>query len=405
MTDLRAARRGGGPALRGRAVGIAAAAGLAAAMGVGRFVFTPLLPILTASAGMSAGEGAVIATGNYAGYLLGAVLLTRRPQLSLRSTFLAWSVVLVASEAGMAATAQVAVASGLRFLAGAASAAIFIACAATVAHHRHEGASPGVAFAGVGIGIAFSGVYTLLAAPHLSWQGLWLGSAVLTALLLAPAWLLEIRSESGPADSAGDTAFGTGHSSAGPARRAWRLLLGSYFAEGVGYIIIGTFLVAAVAGTGSASAGALVWTLVGLAAAPATLAWHHLAHRIGTGPALITALTVQAAGAAVAAASHSVAAAAVAAVAFGATFMGVVVLTLDYARGLDVPRAAATLTAVYAIGQVIGPLLVVPVIGHSFATAFTVAAVVIAISAVLAFAAFRAGRYPRAARRRIPAGR
>jgi MFS family permease len=395
MTDLRAAERSGGTALRGRTVGIAAAAGLAAAMGVGRFVFTPLLPIMTASAGISAGDGAVIATGNYAGYLFGAVLLTRRPRLSMRSTFLAWSVVLVASEAGMAATAQVAVATGLRFAAGAASAAIFIACAATVAHHRQEGASPGVAFAGVGLGIAISGVYTLLAAPHLSWQGLWLGSAVLTALLLAPAWLLDIRSESGPADSAGDTAIDTGRTGAGQAPRAWRLLLGSYFAEGVGYIIIGTFLVAAVAGTGSSSAGALVWTLVGLAAAPATLAWHRIARRIGTGPALVTALAVQAAGAAVAAASGSVAAAAVAAVAFGATFMGVVVLTLDYARRLHIPRAAATLTAVYAIGQVLGPLLVIPVVGHSFATAFTVAAVVIAMSAILAFAAARARPAPR----------
>ncbi|MGW5753156.1 hypothetical protein [Nocardia rhamnosiphila] len=62
---------------------------------------------------------------------------------------------------------------------------------------------------------------------------------------------------------------------------------------------------------------------------------------------------------------------------------------------LRISRAAATLTAVYAIGQVLGPLLVVPVVGRSFATAFTVAAVVIAISAILAFAAARARRAAR----------
>ncbi|NUP28440.1 MAG: YbfB/YjiJ family MFS transporter [Nocardia sp.] len=386
MTDPPTAARRHRPALRGPAVGVAAAAGLAAAMGVGRFVFTPLLPIMTDSAGITAGDGAVIATGNYAGYLAGALLLSRRPQWSVRSMFLVWSVLLVASEAAMAGTAQVGVQTALRFVAGAASAAIFIACAATVAHHRGAGASPGVAFAGVGAGIAVTGIYTLLAAPQLSWQGLWLGSAVLTALLLIPALLLDIRAEPGSADT------GT---TAGPdptARRAWRLLLGSYFAEGVGYIIVGTFLVAAVAGSGSSTAGALVWTLVGVCAMPATVAWHRVARGFGTGPTLVATLGLQATGTAVAAASGSIAAAVVAAATFGATFLAVVVLTLDFARRLHVPRAAAKLTAGYAVGQVAGPLIVIPVIGTDFGTAFTIAALIIAFSAALAAAATRAER-------------
>ncbi|WP_280424225.1 YbfB/YjiJ family MFS transporter [Nocardia carnea] len=379
MSEVRVAA----PLVRGRMVGVAAAAGLAAAMGVGRFVFTPLLPIMTASAGISAGDGALIATGNYAGYLVGALLLARRPGLGTRALFLNWSLLLVASEVAMAATATVGVHTALRFIAGVAGAAIFIACASTVAQHRAEGASPGVAFAGVGAGIAGTGIYTLLAAPHLSWQGLWIGSAVLTAILLVPALLVDIRPESRPGDT-----VGTG--SGGPAaRRSWRLLLGSYFAEGVGYIIVGTFLVAAVSGTGSASAGALVWTVVGLAAAVSTVAWHAVAGRIGTGPALVTALLVQAAGTAAAAVSDSVAAALVAAVAFGGTFMAVVVLTLDVARRLGIAHAAAVLTAAYATGQVIGPLLVVPLVGSSFTSAFALAALIIVLSAALARAATR----------------
>ncbi|MFD4402211.1 YbfB/YjiJ family MFS transporter [Nocardia sp. NPDC058499] len=381
MSEVRIAA----PPMPGRMVGVAAAAGLAAAMGVGRFVFTPLLPIMTESAGISAGDGALIATGNYAGYLVGALLLARRPRLGTRALFLTWSLLLVASEVAMAATAEVWAHIGLRFLAGVASAAIFIACASTVAQHRAEGASPGVAFAGVGAGIAGTGVYTLFAAPHLSWQGLWIGSAVLTAILLIPALLLDIRPETRPVDTA--------ETGGGPvARRAWRLLLGSYFAEGVGYIIVGTFLVAAVSGSGSAAAGALVWMLVGLTAAVSTVAWHAVSGRIGTGPALVTALLVQAAGTATAALSDSVAAAVVAAVAFGGTFMAVVVLTLDIARRLGIAHAAAVLTAAYATGQVLGPLLVVPLVGASFTSAFAVAASIIALSAALARAATRVGR-------------
>ncbi|WP_082681589.1 YbfB/YjiJ family MFS transporter [Nocardia jinanensis] len=388
MTD-RTVTRSRRPTLRGPSVGAAAAAGLAAAMGIGRFVFTPLLPIMTGSAGITAGAGAVIATGNYAGYLTGALLLARRPQWNVRSMFLVWSVLLVASEAAMAATAQVAILTGLRFIAGTASAAIFIACAATVAHHRNEGASPGIAFAGVGAGIAVTGIYTLLAAPHLSWQGLWLGSAILTALLLIPALLLDIRTETGRTGRADDTE----HGAEAPSRRALRLLSASYFAEGVGYIIVGTFLVAAVAGNGSSSAEALVWTLVGLCAMPATVAWHRMAHIFGTGPTLAAALGLQAAGTAVAAVSGSIAAAVVTAVTFGATFMAVVVLTLDFAHQLHATRAAAVLTATYAVGQVTGPLIVIPVLGTDFATAFTIAAMIIALSAILALAASRTHRH------------
>lgn len=377
--------------MTGPRVGLAAAAGLAAAMGVGRFVFTPLLPIMTASAGISARDGAIIATGNYAGYLLGAVLLTQMPHLSRRTTFLAWSLVLIASEAAMAASTLVAVQTGLRVVAGAASAAIFIACAATVAHHRREGASMGVAFAGVGAGITITGVFTLIAGDWLSWQGLWLGSAVVTAALLAPAWLLDIRNESG--DTGEDLGTGdTDRDSGGPqVRRAWRLLRGAYFTEGVGYIIVGTFLVAAVAGHGGghSSTGALLWMVVGVAAAPATMIWHTISHRIGTGRALVAALIVQCVGTATPAFSDSVLAAVIAAVTFGATFMAIVMLAMDAGRQLLVPRSAATLTAVYAIGQVAGPLIVAPVIGNSYAVAFAIAAILVACSAALAIAATR----------------
>ncbi|MEV6362522.1 YbfB/YjiJ family MFS transporter [Nocardia asteroides] len=368
----------------GPRVGLAAASGLAAAMGVGRFVFTPLLPIMTASAGISATDGAVIATGNYAGYLAGAVLLTRKPHLSRRSAFLVWSLVLVASEAAMALSAQVVLQAGLRFAAGAASAAIFIACAATVAQHRRDGASSGVAFAGVGVGIAISGMFTLLAGNWLSWQGMWVGSAILTALLLVPATALDIRGEAAVGDLPRN---GAGRDRR--VRRAWVLLSASYFAQGLGYMIVGTFLVAAVAGPGGgfSPAGAWLWILVGVAAAPATVLWHRVARRVGADRALVAALVVQCVAIAAPALDDGVLAALIAAAGFGATFMAIVMLAVEVGGWLPVARTAATLTAVFAVGQMLGPLLVAPVVGKSYATAFAVAAGIVAVSAVLAVAA------------------
>jgi MFS family permease len=47
--------------------------GLAAAMGIGRFAFTPLLPLMQAQSGVSLAQGGWLAAANYAGYLAGAL--------------------------------------------------------------------------------------------------------------------------------------------------------------------------------------------------------------------------------------------------------------------------------------------------------------------------------------------
>ena len=47
-------------------------ASLAAAMGIGRFAFTPLLPLMQQAQGLTLAQGAWLATANYLGYLVGA---------------------------------------------------------------------------------------------------------------------------------------------------------------------------------------------------------------------------------------------------------------------------------------------------------------------------------------------
>ncbi|OZC49398.1 MFS transporter [Rhodococcus sp. RS1C4] len=363
----------------GRRVSLTAAAGLAAAMGVGRFVFTPLLPIMVDSAGVTPSSGAVIATANYTGYLVGAILLSLRPTLNSTTAFRAWVALLVASEVAMAFADGTLVFSILRFVAGLASAAVFLGCASTVA--RHVGASPGIAFGGVGAGIAASGVLTLVAAQHLSWQALWIASAALTAVVISPTFALEIRAESRrPSGNVGPSPQG---------HRIWRVLLAAYFLEGLGYIIVGTFLVAAAGGHGSSSVGPVVWIVVGCAAVPATVLWHAVAQRITPPRALVAAFGLQTVSAILPAVSDSPAVALVAAVLFGGTFMGITMLTMGMAAGLPIGRTAATLTTVYGIGQVMGPLVVAPALGDSYSTAFVVAAVVLALGTAGAVLAAR----------------
>ncbi|WP_245819670.1 YbfB/YjiJ family MFS transporter [Rhodococcoides yunnanense] len=348
-------------------------------MGVGRFVFTPILPIMIDSANVSPSAGAVIATANYAGYLLGAVLLSIRPGLNTTNAFRLWAVVLVASELAMAAVDNTVLFSVLRFLAGLASAAVFLACASTVAQHSRS--SPGITFGGVGAGIAASGVLTLVAAPHLSWQGIWVCSAVLTAVTIAPALTLRVRAESRSTD-------GQGMLSA-PDRTVWRVLLVVYLLEGLGYIVVGTFLVAAVGGHGNSSVGPAVWIAVGLAAMPATVLWQAIARRIETRRALVAAFALQTVSALLPALTSNSVVAVVSALLFGGTFMGITMLTLSTAARLPIGRTAATLTAVYGVGQVLGPLVVAPALGDSYTVAFVVAAVVLALGTIGAAVAAR----------------
>ncbi|WP_188491044.1 YbfB/YjiJ family MFS transporter [Williamsia phyllosphaerae] len=370
----------------GPGVALAGAAGLVASMGVGRFAFTPFLPLMEADNAITASGGAAVATANYAGYLAGAVALSIRPTINTRGHLRMWAVALVASEALMAVADGVVVLSVLRFVAGVASAVIFVGCVSTVAHARRHGASSAVTFAGVGAGIAISGVLTLVAGPHLSWQQLWIGAAIITALALAPISTMRIHPEPDSV-SAGDAAIldRTHHS-------AWRLLLAAYFLEGLGYIVIGTFLVAAVSGnSGSAtsSAGPVVWIVVGLTAVPAGVIWTRVSSRIGAHRALGVALVVQAVAALLPAVSSSTAAALVAAALFGGTFIGIVSVAMSVGAALPVARTAAILTAVYGVGQVLGPVVVTPVLGSSYTLAFVIATVVLLLAALAAFGVAR----------------
>ena len=50
---------------------------LAAAMGIGRFVYTLILPFMVESLELTKAEAGVIASSNFFGYLLGALLATK----------------------------------------------------------------------------------------------------------------------------------------------------------------------------------------------------------------------------------------------------------------------------------------------------------------------------------------
>jgi MFS family permease len=370
----------GSAASSGWSVAAQTGAALAGAMGVGRFVFTPVLPLMEAQAHLTSAEASTLATSNYLGYLVGALLGITLPMLSRTRLALRVSgIVLVATLLAMPLTHDVAAWTAIRGVAGVASAVIFMVAGNTILTELTS-AQPhlvGWAYGGVGAGIALSGVLVAVVKSIGDWQAAWWASAGLTALLLAAAWFVGVA---GPAEK---RAAPPAAAEPAPRRHRWFAILAvSYFLEGAGYIVAGTFLVAAISATGPSWLSSSVWIIVGAAAVPSCAAWTWLSRRVSR-PTLITgALLLQAVGIALPALSAAVPAAVAAAILFGATFIGITTLSLAAGRHLRVPRAVAVLTAGYAIGQVLGPLVVEPTLHGSYRPALLVGSSLVLAAAV-----------------------
>ena len=138
-------------------------------------------------------------------------------------------------------------------------------------------------------------------------------------------------------------------------------MAGSYFAAGWGFVISATFTVAIVEREPAlAGQGALAWALVGLAAMPAVFLWDKVARSLGDTRALLLAFGLQTVSVILPALSGSLAAALGGALGYGATFIGIVSLTLALVgrRAPQNPgKAMARLTLSYGAAQVIAPVV------------------------------------------------
>ncbi|MFE1450550.1 YbfB/YjiJ family MFS transporter [Streptomyces olivaceoviridis] len=358
-------------------------------MGVGRFVYTPILPLMHAQAGLSAAAGANLATANYGGYLAGALAGTLLPRLTRSAAVLrACLLGLIASLAAMPLARSTTLWLLLRLGAGVLSALVFVIAASSLLSHLrdHPAHLPGWAFGGVGAGIALSGLLVLVLRTVGTWRAAWWAAAALAAALTLAAWGL--RPE--PAPRPGPAAHSRVRASGPRTHRWFGTLFASYTLEGIGYIIAGTFLVAAIEQTSPGWIGGGAWVLVGLAAIPSSAMWAGLGRRWSRPDLLSAALAVQAVGIALPALVGGVAAALISAVLFGSTFIGVSTLALAAGAHLRFPRAVALLTAGYSAGQILGPLVATPLLRHGYHQALVLASAVV-LAAALAALVLRVG--------------
>ncbi|MFC9836919.1 YbfB/YjiJ family MFS transporter [Rhodococcus sp. NPDC127530] len=329
-------------------------AALAASMGIGRFVYTPVLPLMEAQAGLTPSAGAALATANYLGYLIGALAGIVLPGLVRSTAAMRVSLlILTATLALMPVTSNETVWAVMRCVAGVTSALVFV-IAVSAMHSTlsgHAAHLSGWAFGGIGAGIALSGLVVLILRSMGTWGSVWWAAALLTLICTLAAWTLTPeRAPTAPAAQR-RRSHKRGYS--------WfSVLFISYSLEGVGYIIAGTFLVAAIDHTAGSVAGSGAWVLVGLAALPSGPLWALLSRRWSRPILLVIALVVQAAGIALPAVADAIWPALISAFLFGGTFLGISQMSLTIGAHLQFPRAVAILTTGYSLGQIAGPLVV-----------------------------------------------
>ena len=276
---------------------------MAAVMGIGRFVFTPILPSMVDALSLTKSEAGLIAAANYLGYLLGALAGATGLVGGNRRRWMLWGMaVSVMTTAAMAATTSPSAFMALRFTGGLASALFMV-----------------------------------------------FGSALIFAIV----WLIP------PAP--GDTPPPAPPGGSRTDRRMIPLSI-AYGLFGFGYVITTTFMSAIVRQTPEiAHIEPYIWVVVGLGALPSVAFWSWVGRRVGNPAGFALACLVEATGVTITVLVPDPAAVLVAAVMVGGTFVGITAVGLfvatDLARGsgADPRRMIALMTGIFGIGQMIGP--------------------------------------------------
>ena len=331
---------------------------MAAALGIGRFVYTPILPAMLGPLGWSKADAGLVASANFLGYFLGALLaghalVAARPRFWLL-TALAISAV---STTAMAMPSEIASFAALRLIGGIAS-ALVIVCASTLVLERlalsGRGPLSAIHFAGVGLGILMSAIaVSATLASGAGWRSLWIVAGAISGLAaVMAAWLIPVAEHvTAPLrQKAADT-----H----PSRLGAMVL--AYGLFGFGYVITATFLVTIVRGAEDVRVlEPWVWALFGLAAIPSVAVWTWLGQRIGIMNAYGVACIVEAVGVAASVEWVTIPGVCFSALLLGGTFMGLTALGFMAARILSAEnshRALGRMTASFSIGQMAGPTL------------------------------------------------
>ena len=330
---------------------------------LGRFIYTPLLPLLIQDGVLSVKQGADVASWNYLGYLAGAVLAMRWHRIEQIRSVLPWALgINVFCTLLQTQTESFELLSLLRLANGISNGVVFVQAPALIlewlARHGRASAS-GLVYLGVGGGLIVSSGLVSLPADFLTGAQRWWPAFLLSVPLAIWGWR-QLAQLDVPSPVQLDTS-GVPPSTRLLDRASTPLFL-SYAGAGMGYILPMTFLPTLVSQLDNMP-DYLVggsWLIVALATLPAPWMWNRAGSLLGDTPALRLNYVLQLLGVLAVLLMPGPLGVVLCAVLVGNTFLGTVLLSQRLARTLHPhqgPRLSAALVALYSVFQLGGPWL------------------------------------------------
>jgi len=360
--------------------------------GLGRFIYTPLLPYLVDDGQFSAANGAAVATWNYLGYLMGAMLAIRWHRIDQIRTLLPVSLAVhVITTLVITQTDNLAFISASRWLNGVANGMVFVHAPALILEWlvlRNRSSRSGLVYIGVGLGLLVSSGLVTGSAEWLEGAERWWPAAVLSIPLAwwGAARLMRLEVPVGELNH-------TGKPVTTPLLdRASIPLFLSYAGAGLGYILPMTFL-PLLAKLELPEGHWLLdgtWVIVALFTIPAPWLWNKLGGKLGDLLALKLNFLIQLLGVLAAVILPGGLGLILCAALVGSTFLGTVLLTQRIGRALHPhqgPRLSAAMVALYGFTQMVGPWLTKQWLdgGGTLVSAFGIGVAALAFGLVFVF--------------------
>ena len=357
------------------AVALAGMVSLAVAMGIGRFAFTPILPMMLSDGVVNLPAASWMASANYFGYMLGALFCTLQPWIWARFKWLPLLAYSSIVRAGLIATGVLTLSMAwqfpaawpvLRFVAGVTSAMMFVYTTGWCLSHLGKLGVPamgGFIYTGPGAGIVLSGLFAS-GMVVLSWKAstAWLFFGVLAFALSATIW----RTMRGHEDRLSALRAPSKDQRPGHApvhgRGEIATFTLAYGLAGFGYIVTATFLPviarAVLPGSGWLD---MFWPLFGLGVMVGALLATRVRPNWDLRWMLAACYAVQALGIAVSLWSPSLAGFAIGSLLLGIPFTAITFFAMQEVRRLRPATASSfigLLSATYGVGQILGPPMV-----------------------------------------------
>lgn len=357
---------------------------LAIAMGIGRFAYTPLLPMMQNDGLLSILGGGLLASVHFVGYWLGAVYADKLPY-SPKSTLQLSLIAVGVSTLGMGLTENFVVWSILRWLAGLCSAFTLVLVSNFYIKHLAEidhADKHGWVFSGVGAGIVVAGLGTLaLMIYQIDSSTSWLIFGMLS-LLAAIVVSIHIGTE------IPDTRSVATKDNSGRSSLIWSIII-PYGALGIGYVIPATYLpVMARDVIPSPLVFGWAWPIFGVTAFLSTLLASRLQRTFSVRQIWITSQFIMAFGLLLPVLYPHIATIITAGISVGGTFMIITMMGMKEAHRIapanDIMRHLVAMTVAFASGQIIGPVFAswIYALSQSFSASLVFASVILAATAL-----------------------